>query len=272
MNEDISLKEKCKNYQEKANYFLDANKPIIVHIDGRSFSHMVKNKFNKPFDDDFIGMMNETAKYVCKEVQGVHIAYVQSDEISLFISKNTPESDVFFSGRLCKMQSIIASLATAKFNQLMTMYRYNKLTENDSPIDAIDSELYEFDCKVWNVDSLNDALAWFLFRNIDCVRNSKQQAAQTYLSHKRLMNLTADEEIDLLAEENGIDWYTDYDDGKKYGRYIIKEEALCNNISYGTTYRRSVWSVKPGFDLTDANNREKLTELCPAFKYNLNNE
>ena len=87
---------------------------------------MVKNKFNKPFDKDFINMMNDTAKYLCSKVQGTHLAFVQSDEITLVIKKQTEKSDIFFNGRLCKMQSIIASLATSKFNQLMTLYDYNR--------------------------------------------------------------------------------------------------------------------------------------------------
>ena len=92
----MSLKEKCYAYQAEVNYFLDDDKYIIAHIDGRSFSKMIKNKFKKPFDDTFIEAMNETAKYLCKEVQGCIFAYTQSDEISLIIRKNDPEGDVFF--------------------------------------------------------------------------------------------------------------------------------------------------------------------------------
>ena len=57
-----TLESKCREYQKTADYHLDANKPIIVHIDGRSFSKMVKNKFKKPFDENFINMMNEGVK------------------------------------------------------------------------------------------------------------------------------------------------------------------------------------------------------------------
>ena len=76
-------------------------------LDGRSFSKMVKNKFELPFDDNFIDMMNETAKYICKKIQGALFAYVQSDEISILLSD---KGDTFFGGRLNKMQSIIASI------------------------------------------------------------------------------------------------------------------------------------------------------------------
>ena len=118
-----SLEDKCRYYQELTNYHLLPNSYILVHCDGKNFSRLIKNNFKKPFDDEFIKMMNKTAKFLCENIQGCKLAYTQSDEISLLITDfDKPESDTLFGGRLCKMQSIIASLATAKFNQLMTLY------------------------------------------------------------------------------------------------------------------------------------------------------
>lgn len=268
--EDISLKDKCYAYQEACNYRIDADKYILVHIDGRSFSKMVKNKFKKPFDDDFINMMNETARYLCEKVQGVKIAYVQSDEISLLLKKDNPESDIFFGGRLCKMQSIIASIATARFNQLMIAHSFKKWgadaiekAEIEYGIETL--PIYQFDCKVWTVDNANDALAWFLFRNIDCVKNSKQQAAQSFLSHNDLMGHNADEQVSLLFTQMGIDW-KGFEEGQKYGRIVSKEEVEVETEN-GPCIRNK-WVVKNGFDLTNRENREKMMEMCPSFKEN----
>jgi len=273
-NKNFSLKEKCYSYQTKANYFLDTDKYIIAHIDGRSFSKMIKNKFKKPFDDTFIEAMNETAKYLCKEVQGCIFAYTQSDEISLIIRKNNPEGDVFFGGRMCKMQSIIASLATSKFSQVMMANQLKDIPTCASSSDVLaicienvkSSPLYQFDCKVWNVDNANDAIAWLLFRNIDCVRNSKQQTCQTYLPHKVLMSKNTDEQVELLKQEKNIDW-NEFDDGKKYGRFIKKTTKTFNVGSidesgkamvYDTSYTRHVWEAFDGCDLTNEENRNNL--------------
>ena len=267
--ENMSLKEKCYAYQQEANYFLNSEKYILAHIDGRSFSKMIKNKFKKPFDDVFINAMNETAIYLCKSVQGCIFAYTQSDEISLIIRKNDPEGDVFFDGRMCKMQSIIASLATSRFTQFMMENILKSIptcasAENvrDMCIDAVkNSPLYQFDCKVWNVDSANDAMAWILFRNIDCVRNSKQQTAQTYLPHKKLMSLNTDEQISLLKQEKNVDW-NEFDEGKKYGRFIKKiEKVFVMNESdkyENASYTRHVWEAIDGCDLTNEENRNNL--------------
>ena len=289
MEENTTLKDKCREYQKRRDYHVDTDKFIIAHIDGRSFSKMIKNKFQKPFDRDFINMMNETASYLCAMVQGVHLAYVQSDEISLLIKKNTPESDVFFGGRLCKMQSIIASLATAKFNQLMAaktiqnnMYEITLMDFEDtedtvySPSDCVDTvlnmPLCQFDCKVWDVDTANDAMAWFLFRNIDCIRNSKQQAAQTYLPHNVLLGLDSDTQIKMLLDEKGVDWNS-FSGGEKWGRLIYREKkerthtfTNKNGETVTETYARNAWEPHDGLDLTVVENREKLMDICPILK------
>lgn len=274
--EDMTLKDKCYFYQKRRNYSVDTDKYVIAHIDGRSFSKMVKNKFEKPFDEQFVYLMNETACYLASNVQGVQFAYVQSDEISLIIKKTEPNGDIFFGGRLCKMQSIIASLATAKFNQLMMVYNITKnnyfFTREDTAdtlydiVDAVDvitnSPLYQFDCKVWDVDNANDVMAWLLFRNIDCIRNSKQQTAQTYLPHKELVGLHTDEQIALLKERHGIDWNS-YKEGLKYGRFVYRESITFQKEINDeiVEFERNAFAVHNGFDLTIEENLNKLKNI-----------
>jgi hypothetical protein len=110
-------------------------------------------------------------------------------------------------------------------------------------------------------------MAWFLFRNIDCIRNSKQQAAQSYLSHKELMGLHTDDQIELLLEKTGIDWNS-YKDGEKYGRLIYKVEEEFETEIKGeiVKYKRNKFRANDGFDLTITENRDKLRNICPILK------
>ena len=204
---------------------------------------MIKNKYKKPFDETFIDMMNETAKYLLQNVQGAKFAYVQSDEISILVTDfDTPMTDSLFGYRLCKIQSICAAMAASKFNQLALQ---NAFKEYDSahgafktPYDVVEGQnLVEFDCKAWAVPDHNTAFCHFLWRQNDCVRNSKQQAAQTYISHKELTGLDADAQIGLLMERENIDWNTAYNDGEKYGRLIYKEKRLFKNLVADTEAR-----------------------------------
>jgi len=265
-----SLKEKCEYYRSLTDYKLTPNNYVIVMLDGHCFSKMIKNKFEKPFDDTFIFAMNETAKYLVENIQGAKFAYTQSDEISILITDfDTPNTDSCFGYRLCKMQSIFASMAAAKFNQIMfaRVVGSKYVWENDVN-EVLCSPLYSFDCKVWTVPNANDAYAWFLYRQNDCVRNSKQQAAQTFIPHKDLMGKDTDTQIAMLKEKEGIDWNTDYTNGKKYGRLIYRELRHMSKEINGkmVEFDRNEWEAHDSEPFSSENNI--IRKLVPQYGNN----
>lgn len=276
------LKDRCDYYRSLTDYRLTPNSYAIAILDGHRFSRLIKNKYERPFDKRFMGYMDKTARYLCEKMQGVKLAYVQSDEISILITDfETPETSTPFGYRICKLQSLLAGMASSKFNQLaiadeIRTKSYNTtLTDcegtiydvEDCLISIENANLVEFDCKVWTVPDYNTAFSWFLWRQNDCVRNSKQQLAQLYLQPKQVFKLTADQQVAKVKEENGIDWEKDFSDGEKYGRLIYKEVIEANRIvvdnettgldgrpitNFGTqVYTRRVWKsheASPFFD------------------------
>lgn len=230
-----SLKDKCNYYRDLTDYKLMPNCYIMVMIDGKNFSKLVKNKFEKPFDDWFISTMDKTATHLCKEIQNCVCAFVQSDEISLIIKDNTLTSSPF-EGRLCKLQSIIPSIATSFFNKELIK---RNLIAGMSIDDITNMPDYCFDCKAWTVPTVNDAMAWMLYRQIDCIRNSKQQFAQTYMPHKALLNKDTDEQVTLCMETTGNDWNS-IESNKKYGRLFYKL-AVLKTTPDGVEYTRYEW-------------------------------
>lgn len=285
-----NLKEKCEYYRSLTDYKILPNSNMIIMLDGHSFSKKVKKAFKRPFDDVFIDAMNKTAQYLCGSIQGAKIAYVQSDEISILVTDyDTPMTDSYFGYRLCKIQSIAAGMASAYFTKLMIgniirkkvaeadrngkdNYGNTSAAEDRKEIDfekiVDNAPLYDFDCKAWAVPNENDAYAWFLYRQIDCVRNSRQQAAQAYLSHKKLMGLSAEKQAELLKAETGIDWATAYEQGKRYGRFIYKENEHISKIlpnGEEVAFVRNTWQTHDADDLT------KCT-VFDFFEYFRNNE
>lgn len=267
-----TLKEKCEYYRKLTDYRLLPNGYVLVMIDGKNFSNLIKNKFEKPFDNWFIQTMNETAEHVCKQIQNCKGAFVQSDEIS-FLIKDNNLTELPYDGRLCKLLSIIPATATSFFTKKMVDKRTcdeikkivtlsSHIEEFDEPISgeigkfyATDIPDYLFDCKVWSVPNENDAISWFLYRQIDCVRNSKQQFCQTYLSHNELKGLDCDKQVQLCKEKTGHDWNIISED-KKYGRFIYKDIVPKTNEK-GENYIRRVWKVF-STDLTNEVNRKDL--------------
>ena len=248
-----NLKDKCNYYRDLTDYRLMPNCYIMVMIDGKNFSKLVKNKFEKPFDDWFISTMDKTATHLCKQVQNCVCAFVQSDEISLIIKDNTLTSSPF-DGRLCKLQSVIPSIATAFFNK--ELIRRNLIAGMNID-DITNMPDYCFDCKVWTVPSINDAMSWILYRQIDCIRNSKQQFAQTYMPHKSLLNKDTDMQVALCLETTGNDWNA-IENNKKYGRLFYKLPVK-KYRSDGIEYIRYEWTAKSE-QLTDENERIKFMD------------
>lgn len=237
------LEDRMLEYRRSTDYRLQKELPVLVMIDGRGFSKLIKNKYKKPFDPEFIDLMNSVASYCMSRISGCKFAYIQSDEINFFIDQRQEIGKPFFEYRISKLLSIIPSMATGIFTRLR------------DPED----DLCEFDCKVWNVPTNNDVFAWFLYRQNDCMRNSKLQAAQTYIDYSGLLHLNADEAIQKLLETEGIRW-EDYDPGMKYGRFVWKSEVEHTDPKYGT-YQRSVYEAKPAWILNSQEGREKFMNL-----------
>jgi tRNA(His) 5'-end guanylyltransferase len=283
-----TLGDRMTYYRGLFDYRLKPKSYILGILDGRSFSKRWKNKLDKPFDDGFISDMNETAKYLCENIAGCKFAFVQSDEINLFLCDyENEETQPWFDYRMSKMLSLSSAMASGKYNQLR-LVRYLEETVLDV-IDYYDEDgelfkqvfkdgrevyydegeapepytiydkirnfkLSEFDSKFWSVPERNDAIAWFIFRQNDCIRNSILQAGYTYFSHKQLEGVKTTEIKERLISETGIDW-NQYPQGQKYGRYICK---VVNNDT-----NRSKWIVKDAPVFKEMDGRSILELLIP---------
>lgn len=259
-----TLEKKSKYYQGLKNYKLAPGCYIILHLDGRAFSSYTKG-MRVPFDDEFIDAMNQTAIHLCKEVGNCKFAYTQSDEISLILCDwNTEKdcmSDMWLHNRISKICSITASMASVKFYHIL-LKKYSSKTKN---LEELLKKVKEpqFDCKAWDVPTWWDAYAWLSFRNIDCIRNSITMVAQSEFSHRQLEKLNSDQRKEKLLKEKGISWENDFDDGKKYGRFIWREatEVIGKN---GQSTIRSKFNIHPGFPLVGEEglkNFEKLNSI-----------
>lgn len=85
--------------------------PLYARIDGRAF-HTFCRGLKKPFCMELVETMQEVTKFLVEETNA-QLGYVQSDEISLCW---LDPSKAPFDGKLFKLQSVLASLATSKFN------------------------------------------------------------------------------------------------------------------------------------------------------------
>lgn len=223
-----------KYYEEVPKIKLMRRTPVIIRIDGRSF-HSFTKKFQKPFDELLIKAMQETMKYLCENIQGCVLGYTQSDEISLLlVDYKKLDSGSWFDYEVQKMCSIAASMATMAFNKffMFEFEEFDRWVCEGSPTDK-ERQLYDvyydaickgamFDARVFNIPK-EEVTNYFLWRQLDAMRNSVQMVGQAHFSHKELQNKTGDVIQEMLLSQKRIDW-SNLPLYQQRGSCAIKEE------------------------------------------------
>lgn len=217
-------------YEEIPKTRLMRRTPVVIRIDGKAF-HTFTRGFKRPFDDVLIKTMQETAKYLCENIQGCSLAYTQSDEISLLlIDYQRFETSAWFDYEVQKMCSISASMATMAFNQIFRdmvgeLHIKGSLEEEYSCI------LYKaaqkgamFDARVFNIPR-EEVTNYFYWRQLDASRNSIQMVGQANFSHKKLQNKSCNDIQDMLMTQKGINW-NDFPTYQKRGSCVVRNKVV----------------------------------------------
>jgi len=189
-----SFGDRMKNYEsrETDRHFLPFI-PVYARIDGRGFSKFTRGAI-KPFDPIINDAMSAAAKMLVENT-GAIIAYHQSDEISLIWETIETGEEMFFNGKVQKLCSVIASLATAAFiKSLLGSERAEWV-----------NRLPHFDARVIQLPNRTEATNMLLWREIDARKNAISMAAHTQFSHKSLQGLSGQDKLKKLAEK-GIVW------------------------------------------------------------------
>jgi len=216
-----SLGDRMKeNYENRTRYSLMRRAYTIIRVDGKAF-HTYTRGLKRPFDEQLIEAMDQTAAYLCSKIQGAKFAYVQSDEISVLLTDfDTLQTSAWFDGNVQKISSVSASMATNKFNQI----RLSQLAKSkDFSIQDLLLEFKgaEFDSRVFQVPTKSEAANYFIWRQQDATRNSIQSVAQSLYGHKQLEGKNTNQLQDMIFQKD-INW-NDYSSGLKRGRLVAKE-------------------------------------------------
>lgn len=183
--------------------------PVCIRLDGRAF-HTFTKGLQQPYDDRFRDLMVDTTRALVNET-GASVGYTQSDEITLILWSDERDSQPYFKGRIQKINSMLASFCSVTFNRLVPKYLPEKA-----------STMPLFDCRVWNVPSLEEAANVVLWRELDATKNSVSSAAQSMFSHKRLHGLDSSQMQELMFSEKGVNW-NDYPAKFKRGVYVARQ-------------------------------------------------
>lgn len=213
-----------KNYEDRFKTSLMRRTYTVIRIDGKAF-HTYTKGLNRPFDNGLIEDMDATTRYLCENIQGAKLGYVQSDEISILITDfDTLTTQAWFDNEVQKMVSVGASLATAKFNQLRIPRQLEKAWGKEIPDGYIPEnfgKLAHFDARVFQLPTYDEVRNYFIWRQKDATRNSVSSVAQSKFSQKELHGKSTTQLKEMLADI-GEPW-EDYTEGQKMGRIAVKE-------------------------------------------------
>lgn len=207
-----SLGDRMKQYEmREAGRKLMPGLPVLVRLDGRAF-HTFTSDLPRPYHEPLSRAMIETAKYLVAETQAT-IGYTQSDEITLVFVNQRTDATFIFDGRMQKLCSVLAGMATAKFNQEVGLRMPDKARL-----------LPVFDARVWQVPNLAEAANCLVWRSSDAEKNSITMAASAYYPHQDLHKKSSQEKHDMLHAV-GINW-NDYPAFFKRGVFVRRETVL----------------------------------------------
>lgn len=156
----MNIGNRMKEYEEVWDQRLPRKLPVIIRLDGNSFSQWTKKAgLKKPFDKRLALAMSVVCQSLAKYCSGPVIAYTQSDEISLLLRNDqTPQTEAFLGNRVQKLCSLLASLATVSLAN-------TKLGQ------ASDSPPAMFDCRVFALPNKQEVNNYFLWRQLDAFKN-----------------------------------------------------------------------------------------------------
>lgn len=188
--------------------------PVMVRLDGRSFSTFTKG-MPRPFHAPMSRAMIETARYLVEQTPA-SFAYTQSDEISLGFcwtgdaSQGPDGLSMLFNGRVQKLCSVLAAMATAKFNQQVALH-----------MPSYADKLPVFDARAFELPNLEEMANCVRYRVLDGRKNAVTMAALARFGHKELLRKSTQDKLCMLRAV-GVDW-NDLPDFFRNGTFLRRE-------------------------------------------------
>lgn len=213
MNRDFfdELGDRHKKFEAMTESKLMPGLPVIIRLDGRAF-HTFTKGMKRPYDPTMSYCMIDTTKYLVHHL-GANFGYCQSDEITLGFRNDDIKTEMMFGGRVQKLVSISAAMASVEFNKQILSNMPEKVRM--API---------FDARVFQYPTLALATENVLWRELDATRNSLTMACHAHFPQSQLFKVGFKGKHDLL-HTIGINW-NDYPAFFKRGTYVSKRVEL----------------------------------------------
>lgn len=238
MRKYFELERELAPYEHSDDNIILPGMLIVTRLDGKNFHSL---KLERPFDNDFIEVMQSTVEHLIRADFKIICAYSQSDEISLLFH---PRDDTF-NRKVRKINSVLAGYASAFFTKIYI--------ERNGKVPS-ESGIGIFDCRTLQFPSIEKVLKYFSYRFEDAKRNFINMLAYNILenqlkmtpsdAHKFLMPMNRKERLSFLTKHkvNFKDYHNHARNGTLFFKnYEIEVSAISayDNLS-GKMMRRKI--------------------------------
>lgn len=270
MASNDSMGDRLKAYEAASENVLIPRLPVILRLDGNSFSRFTEQaKFEKPFDRRFERAMEAAAKAVLQYCSGAQVAYIQSDEITILLRNDqTHQTTPFLANRSQKIASLTAATAAVAFNDELA--RVMGVDRNTTSFQAI------FDCRAFVVPpaEVNNV---FLWRQMDAFKNAVSSYAYWEIgklkgrktASKMLLGLSTAQRQELIFQELGVN-FNDLPTEWKRGRCLVREtfERPLREVMEAEKLEKLVASGKADPDKIVTRSEWMVDREIPMFNLN----
>lgn len=200
-----TLEDRMSAYEKAQSLRHTPGLPIIIRVDGRSFSTYTKH-MTKPFDTAFAAAMVYACESVLADMGGNGIAaFTQSDEATFVLRDDgTEDQQQWFGGVHDKLVSVTASAFTYHF--------CHHLAVRGGP-PAI------FDARAFTVP-VHEIPNVLLHRMFDCNSNAISAAARVLMSQSQVHGLRRDDLLEALTVR-GYNFYTEATPEQRNGTLVV---------------------------------------------------
>lgn len=218
------LSDRINNYIAHSNFKLINKLPVIINVNGRSFSKTTA-LLDKPYSLPFMEALTATASHLIQEIDGVVFAYIFNDEIILLTRNDqNPDTTAWCDNNVQRIVSSVASISSLYFNNYAA---------------SINLDIAEaiFTTTTFVVPNMTEATNTLICKQQQNLQSSVQLAC-FYNLLKKGMNknvikemtsgLDREEKINLLEQECKVN-FNEYPTGFKHG-------VACYKKSYITEY------------------------------------
>ena len=244
-----TLKQRMIAYEGSTSQRIISRIPIIIKIDGRSFSRATQN-IQKPFCLKTMAMFNGTMLSLVKQIDGAVFGYQYSDKIILALRNDRSEDeDPWFGNDIQDICSSSASMATYEF--------MNQLWETDQPPELEGS--IAFKVKVFGMPNITEVINYIMYRQFCCMQYAIDETIYSLIGHSAALDGVSIEERKKILDDAGIS-LDDFPASFHHGVSAYVTPKLVKTAQGETTHHK--WTLDFNVPLfADKKERERLRTI-----------